>query len=122
MKLLRFGPTGQEKPGMLDASGNLRSLEGVVPDIGGHTLTSDGMQSLRSVDPESLPLVEGTPRIGPCVSGVGKFLCIGLNYSDHAEESGMEVPAEPVLFMKATTAICGPFDEVLIPPGSEKTD
>ncbi|MGA1015091.1 MAG: fumarylacetoacetate hydrolase family protein [Limisphaerales bacterium] len=122
MKLLRFGPLGQEKPGILDAAGNLRSLEGVVPDIGGAVLTAEGMQSLKGLDPESLPRVEGRPRIGPCVAGVGKFLCIGLNYSDHAEESGMEVPAEPVLFMKATTAICGPFDEVLIPPGSEKTD
>ena len=99
MKLLRFGPIGQEKPGILDAAGNLRSLEGVVPDIGGAVLTSEGMQSLKGLDPESLPRVEGRPRIGPCVAGVGKFLCIGLNYSDHAEESGMEVPAEPVLFM-----------------------
>ncbi len=107
---------------MLDADGNLRSLENVIGDLSGAALTNAGLHQLRGIDPTTLPKVEGSPRIGACVGQVSKFLCIGLNYSDHAEESGMEVPAEPVLFMKATSAICGPFDEVLIPPGSEKTD
>lgn len=122
MKLLRFGEVGQEKPGMLDADGNLRSLVNVIDDLSGATLTRAGLDQLKNIDPTTLPQVEGAPRIGACVGEVSKFMCIGLNYSDHAEESGMEVPAEPVLFMKATSAICGPFDDVLIPPGSEKTD
>lgn len=122
MKLLRFGELGQEKPGMLDADGNLRSLANVIDDLSGSTLTRAGLEQLKNIDPTTLPQVEGDPRIGACVGEVSKFMCIGLNYSDHAEESGMEVPAEPVLFMKATSAICGPFDDVLIPPGSEKTD
>lgn len=122
MKLLRFGEVGQEKPGILDADGNLRSLENVIGDLSGAALTNAGIDQLKGIDPTTLPKVEGNPRIGACVGEVSKFLCIGLNYSDHAEESGMEVPAEPVLFMKATSAICGPFDDVLIPPGSEKTD
>ena len=122
MKLLRFGELGQEKPGMLDADGNLRSLASVIDDLSGATLTRAGLDQLKNIDPTTLPQVEGAPRIGACVGEVSKFMCIGLNYSDHAEESGMEVPAEPVLFMKATSAICGPFDDVLIPPGSEKTD
>ncbi|MDA7524917.1 fumarylacetoacetate hydrolase family protein [Verrucomicrobia bacterium] len=122
MKLLRFGELGQEKPGMLDADGNLRSLANVIDDLSGATLTRAGLDQLKNIDPTTLPQVEGDPRIGACVGEVSKFMCIGLNYSDHAEESGMEVPAEPVLFMKATSAICGPFDDVLIPPGSEKTD
>ena len=122
MKLLRFGEVGNEKPGILDSEGNIRSLERVIYDLSGDALTSSSLEKLKTVDPLKLPLVEGTPRIAACVGNVGKFLCIGLNYSDHAEESGMEVPAEPVLFMKATSAVCGPFDDVLIPPGSEKTD
>lgn len=122
MKLLRFGDVGNEKPGILDADGKIRSLENVLYDLSGDALTSSGIEKLKTVDPLKLPLVDGEPRIGPCVGHTSKFLCIGLNYSDHAEESGMEVPAEPVLFMKATSAICGPFDDVLIPPGSEKTD
>jgi 2-keto-4-pentenoate hydratase/2-oxohepta-3-ene-1,7-dioic acid hydratase in catechol pathway len=122
MKLLRFGELGQEKPGMLDADGNLRSLANVIDDLSGAALTRAGLDQLKNIDPTTLPQVEGEPRIGACVGEVSKFMCIGLNYSDHAEESGMEVPAEPVLFMKATSAICGPFDDVLIPPGSEKTD
>lgn len=122
MKLLRFGEVGNEKPGILDSEGNIRSLERVIYDLSGDALTSSSLDKLKTVDPLKLPLVEGNPRIAACVGNVGKFLCIGLNYSDHAEESGMEVPAEPVLFMKATSAICGPFDDVLIPPGSEKTD
>ena len=120
MKLLRYGPRGAEKPGMLDADGALRDLSAHVPDIAGDVLGDLGR--LAEIDPASLPLVEGAPRLGACVGGTGKFMCIGLNYADHAAESGMEVPSEPVLFMKATSAICGPNDPIIIPRGSEKTD
>jgi 2-keto-4-pentenoate hydratase/2-oxohepta-3-ene-1,7-dioic acid hydratase in catechol pathway len=119
MKLLRYGPAGAEKPGILDGAGRIRDLSGVVADIGGEVLTR--LDSLR-VDVEALPLVEGSPRLGPCVGGTGKFICIGLNYSDHAAETGAKVPPEPIIFMKATSAICGPNDPILIPRGSEKTD
>ena len=122
MKLLRYGPHGAEKPGLLDASGQLRDLSAVVADIAGDTLTPEGLQRLRALDPATLPAVPGTPRIGPCVGRVGKFVCIGLNYSDHAAETGAQVPAEPVVFNKWTSAICGPDDEVRIPRGSRKTD
>jgi 2-keto-4-pentenoate hydratase/2-oxohepta-3-ene-1,7-dioic acid hydratase in catechol pathway len=122
MKLLRFGNYGEEKPGVLDSSGKIRDLSGVIGEIGGASLSPDSIAKLRSVDLHSLPLVDGSPRLGPCVGAVGKFLCIGLNYSDHAAESGMVLPAEPVLFMKATSAICGPNDDVVMPKGSEKTD
>jgi 2-keto-4-pentenoate hydratase/2-oxohepta-3-ene-1,7-dioic acid hydratase in catechol pathway len=122
MKLLRYGSRGQEKPGLLDAQGRIRSLEGVVPDIAGQVLTPEGIAALRGVDPNSLPLVEGAVRIGPCVAGTGKFICIGLNYSDHAAETGATVPPEPIIFMKATSAICGPNDDVEIPRNSAKTD
>ncbi len=122
MKLLRYGNFGQERPAILDAQGNLRDLTHIIPDVAGPALSSDSLDKLRRLDPASLPLVSGTPRIGPCVGRVGKFLCIGLNYSDHAAESGMAVPAEPVLFMKATSAICGPYDDVIMPRGSQKTD
>ncbi|MDF1585097.1 fumarylacetoacetate hydrolase family protein [Marinimicrococcus flavescens] len=122
MKLLRFGDVGNEKPGMLDADGKLRDLSGVVGDIDGSTITPEGLASLAKVDPASLPVVDGSPRLGPCVGRIGKFICIGLNYSDHAAESGMDVPPEPVVFLKATSAICGPNDDVRIPRGSEKTD
>jgi 2,4-didehydro-3-deoxy-L-rhamnonate hydrolase len=107
---------------MLDADGALRDLSGLVNDIAGAALLPASIDRLREIDAKSLPLVGGTPRIGACVGGVGKFVCIGLNYSDHAAESGMAVPKEPVVFMKATSCICGPFDEVMIPRGSEKTD
>ncbi len=120
MKLLRYGPQGQEKPGLLDAKGQIRDLSAHVADVGGAALTD--LDRLRALDPESLPLVQGTPRIGPCVSGTGKFICIGLNYADHAAESGLKVPPEPIIFMKATSAICGPDDPILIPRGSVKTD
>jgi len=120
MKLLRYGPPGAEKPGMLDADGGLRDLSGHVDDIGGAVL--EDLAALKSIDPSSLPKVGGAPRLGPCVAGVGKFMCIGLNYSDHAAEAGLDVPQEPILFMKATSAIVGPNDDVLIPRGSEKTD
>jgi 2-keto-4-pentenoate hydratase/2-oxohepta-3-ene-1,7-dioic acid hydratase in catechol pathway len=122
MKLLRFGNRGVEKPGALDSEGNIRELSGVVADIAGAALLPDSLARLRQINLNTLPLVEGSPRIGPCVGSVGKFLCIGLNYSDHAAESGMAVPTEPVLFMKATSAICGPNDDVVIPQGSQKTD
>ena len=122
MKLLRFGEPGAERPGMLDAEGRIRDLSGVVADIAGATLIPDGLARLAAIDPATLPLVAGNPRIGPCVGTVGKFVCIGLNYSDHAAESGLPVPSEPVVFMKATSAIIGPNDPVEIPRGSEKTD
>ncbi|MGE4612198.1 MAG: fumarylacetoacetate hydrolase family protein [Paracoccaceae bacterium] len=122
MKLLRFGPTGSEKPGIVDADGKVRDLSGIVADIGGETLAPEKLAQLAALDLASLPLAEDTDRLGPCVSGTGKFICIGLNYADHAAESGMEVPPEPVIFMKATSAICGPNDPVIIPRGSEKTD
>jgi 2-keto-4-pentenoate hydratase/2-oxohepta-3-ene-1,7-dioic acid hydratase in catechol pathway len=122
MKLLRFGASGAERPGILDWEGRIRSLAGVVPDIGGDTLLPAELERLRALDVEALPIVDGKPRLGPCVSGVGKFVCIGLNYADHAAESGLKVPPEPVIFMKATSAICGPDDSVEIPRGSEKTD
>jgi len=122
MKLLRFGNRGQEKPGALDSEGQIRDLSGVVADIAGAALLPDSLEGLRQIDLHTLPLVAGSPRLGPCIGSVGKFLCIGLNYSDHAAESSMAVPAEPVLFMKATSAICGPNDNVVIPRGSQKTD
>ena len=121
MKLLRYGAPGNEHPGMLDDQGTVRSLAEFLPDINGVNLSDESLDRLRQVDVKTLPEV-GQVRLGPCVSGVGKFICIGLNYSDHAAESGMEVPKEPVVFMKATSAICGPNDQVVIPRGSEKTD
>ena len=122
MKLLRIGNQGEERPAIVDVDGGLRDLSGVVGDIAGANLSPESLERLRKINPKELPLIAGTPRIGACVGGVGKFICIGLNYSDHAAESGMAVPAEPVVFMKATSAICGPFDDVIIPRGSEKTD
>ncbi len=122
MKLLRYGDRGQEKPGMLDGDGALRDLSGQVHDLAGEVLTPAGLDRLRALDPASLPKVEGSPRIGPCVAQVGKFVCIGLNYADHAAESGLDVPPEPVVFFKATSAIQGPDDPIEIPRGSEKTD
>lgn len=122
MKLLRFGPQGQEKPGLLDATGTLRDLSGIVDDIAGNVLSDASLARLREVDPATLPAVSGQPRIGPCVGRVGKFICIGLNYADHAAESGLPVPSEPVVFNKWTSAICGPNDDIEIPRGSVKTD
>ena len=122
MKLLRYGAPGAEKPAILDADGAIRDLSGHVSDIGGKDIDPAALAALAKLDPASLPLVTGTPRIGPCVAGTRKFICIGLNYADHAAESGMAVPPEPVVFMKATSAIVGPNDDVLIPRGSEKTD
>jgi 2,4-didehydro-3-deoxy-L-rhamnonate hydrolase len=122
MKLVRFGNIGEERPAIVDADGALRDLSGVVGDIAGRTLLPESIAKLRAINPKELPLVAGTPRIGACVGNVGKFICIGLNYSDHAAESGMAVPVEPVIFMKATSAVCGPYDDVIIPRGSKKTD
>jgi 2-keto-4-pentenoate hydratase/2-oxohepta-3-ene-1,7-dioic acid hydratase in catechol pathway len=122
MKLLRYGPAGQEKPGLLDAEGRIRDLSGAVPDIAGEALTPAGIARLKGLDPATLPVVTGNPRLGPCVTGTGKFVCIGLNYSDHAAETGATVPPEPIIFMKATSAIVGPNDDVEIPRNSEKTD
>lgn len=122
MKLLRYGPIGAEKPGLLGANGTIRDLSGVVKDISGATLSDDGLARIAGADPEKLPEVPADTRIGACVAGTGKFICIGLNYSDHAAESGMEVPPEPVVFMKATSAICGPNDPIILPRGSEHTD
>ena len=122
MKLLRFGPAGAEKPGMLDDAGVLRDLSGVVDDIAGDVLSDAGLAKLRALDPETLPAVTGDPRLGPCVGDIGKFCCIGLNYSDHAKESGLPEPDHPILFMKANSAIVGPNDDVVMPRGSTKTD
>lgn len=122
MKLLRYGEPGAEKPGILDANGQIRDLSAHVGDIGGRWLAPEGLAAIAALPLDSLPIVSGTPRLGPCVTGTGKFICIGLNYSDHAAETGASVPSEPVIFMKATSAIQGPNDAVEIPRGSEKTD
>ncbi|MBA1376461.1 ureidoglycolate lyase [Pseudomonas brassicacearum] len=122
MKLLRYGEKGSEKPGLLDDDHQIRDLSGHVPDIAGNVLGPEGLAKLAAIDPRSLPVVAGQPRIGPCVGQVGKFICIGLNYADHAAESNMEVPKEPIIFNKWTSAICGPNDDIQIPRGSLKTD
>jgi 2-keto-4-pentenoate hydratase/2-oxohepta-3-ene-1,7-dioic acid hydratase in catechol pathway len=122
MKLLRHGPAGSEKPGLLAEDGTIRDLSAHVADIGGDVLSDAGLAPLRDLDVSSLPEVPADTRLGPCVAGTGKFICIGLNYADHAAESGMAVPPEPVIFMKATSAICGPNDPILIPRTSQKTD
>ncbi len=122
MKLLRYGRPGAELPGLLDAEGKLRDLSNHVSDISGAALSEESLDRLRAIEVSTLPLVSGQPRLGPCVGSVGKFICIGLNYSDHAAESGMAVPSEPVVFMKATSSIMGPDDDVVIPKGSFKTD
>jgi 2-keto-4-pentenoate hydratase/2-oxohepta-3-ene-1,7-dioic acid hydratase in catechol pathway len=122
MKLLRFGNPGAEKPALLDSEGRPRDLSAVLTDIAGSSLLPESLDKLRQLNPATLPLVSGSPRLGPCVGSVGKFIGIGLNYSDHAAESGMAVPAEPVVFMKATSSICGPNDNVVIPRDAKKTD
>lgn len=122
MKLLRWGPVGQERPGIVDGAGIARDLTGLVPDIGGAVLGDAGLDMLRALDATRLPKVPDGARIGACVAGTGKVVCIGLNYSDHAAETGMPVPPEPIIFMKATSALCGPDDPILIPKGSERTD
>ena len=122
MKLVRYGATGQEKPGMIDADGTLRDLSAHVADITGATLGDDSIAKLRALDPATLPAVEGSPRMGACVGDIGKFMCIGLNYADHAAETGADIPEHPILFMKANSAITGPNDDVVMPRGSVKTD
>jgi len=122
MKLLRYGESGREKPGMLDAQGRIRDLSSIVDDIALDALSAQGLARLRAIDPASLPLVEETVRYGACVARVGKFICIGLNYADHAAETGAAIPEEPIIFLKATSAICGPNDKVLKPRGSTKLD
>ena len=122
MKLLRYGPRGQEKPGLLDANGRIRDLSGVVADITPDQLWGEGLAALKAIDPERLPLVEGQPRYGVPVNGVRKFIAIGLNFADHAEESNLPIPSEPVVFAKAVSCLQGPNDTVVIPRGSEKTD
>jgi len=126
MKLLRYGAPGAEKPGLLDASGRVRDLSSVVSDIEGDTLRPAGLRALHALDPETLPLVAGTPqddlRLGACVGGIGKFVCIGLNYADHAQEAGMAIPEEPIIFNKWTSAVIGPNDDIQVPRGSVKTD
>ncbi len=122
MKLLRYGDPGAEKPGMIDAKGQVRDLSGIVRDIDGAAISPAGLAKLAALDPTSLPLVQGQHRIGPCVARPLNFVCIGLNYADHAAESNMPVPKEPVVFLKSLSAYCGPNDDVMIPRGSHKTD
>jgi len=122
MKLVRYGAVGQEKPGMVDANGTLRDLSAHVADFTGETIGDDSIAKLRALDPASLPAVDGNPRMGSCVGNIGKFMCIGLNYADHAAETGADIPEHPILFMKANSAITGPNDDVVMPRGSTKTD
>jgi 2-keto-4-pentenoate hydratase/2-oxohepta-3-ene-1,7-dioic acid hydratase in catechol pathway len=122
MKLLRYGESGQERPAALDSNGQIRDLSDIVEDLAGDALLPESFDRLKHLDLSRLPLVNGQPRIGSCVGRVGKFICIGLNYADHAAEAGVAVPSEPVIFMKATSAISGPDDDIMIPRGSEKTD
>ena len=122
MKLVRYGAVGQEKPGMVDANGTLRDLSAHVADFTGETIGDDTIAKLRALDPTSLPAVDGNPRMGSCVGNIGKFMCIGLNYADHAAETGADIPEHPILFMKANSAITGPNDDVVMPRGSTKTD
>ena len=122
MKLLRHGPDGAEKPGLLHSDGTIRDLSGLVPDIGGAVISDVGLAMLRGLDAATLPVIDAKTRLGPCVAGTGKFICIGLNYSDHAAETGAKVPPEPIIFMKATSAIVGCNDPIIIPRTSVKTD
>jgi len=122
MKLVRYGAPGREKPGMLDAQGRIRDLSKIVPDIAGDVLSPKGLAKLRKLKPDKLPLVRGNPRIGPCVGKVGNFIAIGFNYTDHAKESGVPLPQEPLIFNKAPSCICGPNDDTMIPQGSTKLD
>lgn len=122
MKLVRYGTPGNEQPGLLDAEGQIRNLSGIVGDVAGLALEPDSLDRIARIDPQTLPRVDGNPRLGPCVGSVSKLVCVGLNYSDHAAEAGQPVPPEPILFQKATTCIVGPNDDVMLPRGSEKTD
>jgi len=122
MKLVRFGDAGKEKPGMVDSDGNIRDLSGQITDINGASLSKKSLAALATIDPESLPVIEKTVRIGACVADIGKFMCIGLNYSDHAAETGADIPEHPILFMKATSAVVGPNDTVMLPRDSMESD
>ncbi|MEE3292445.1 MAG: fumarylacetoacetate hydrolase family protein [Pseudomonadota bacterium] len=122
MKLLRFGSPGKEKPGLLDQEGSIRDLSSVINDINGETLSPRSIEQLSGIEPESLPIVTSEPRLGTCVGNIGKLVCIGLNYSDHAKESGMAIPTDPIVFMKAISAVTGPNDNIELIRGSEKTD
>ena len=122
MKLLRYGEFGKERPGVLDKDGQIRDLSGHIEDISGSVLNANSINKLKEINVENLPAVEGTPRLGTCVSGFGKFMCIGLNYADHAAETGADIPEYPILFMKANSAIVGPNDDVVMPRGSTNTD
>ena len=122
MKLLRYGPKGKEKPGLLDSEGRIRDLSGLIDDVTGDTISPKSLARIRKAKPESLPLVRGKPRIGACIANPQKFIAIGLNYSDHAAESGLQVPPEPVVFTKQVSCLSGPFDDVTIPPKSKKSD
>ena len=122
MKLLRYGQPGAEKPGILDSDGVIRDLSGVIPDVAGAAISPEGLAKLSKLDLKTLPKVDGNPRLGACVGSVGKFICIGLNFADHAAESNLPVPTEPVVFLKANSAICGPYDDVLKPRGATKMD
>lgn len=122
MKLLRYGKSGQEKPGLLDPEGNVRDLSGIIGDINGKTLSPEGIAKINDLDTSALPVVGEPGRIGPCVGNVGKFVCIGLNYADHAEEAGMPIPPEPIMFSKTTSSICGPNDDIIKPRTSTKLD
>ena len=122
MKLLRYGPKGKEKPGLLDKDGKIRDLSATIADVNPETLAPAALDRLRKLDPASLPLVSGTPRLGPCLTQIPKIVCVGLNYTDHAKETGAAIPKEPILFMKATSSLSGPNDDVMLPKGSEKTD
>lgn len=122
MKLLRYGPAGEEKPALLASDGTVRDLSGIIQDVDGACVTPDGLRQIAERDPKTLPVVAQVERIGPCLKGVGKFICIGLNYIDHARETGNQAPSEPVVFMKATSAIVGPNDNIVQPRGSTKLD
>jgi 2-keto-4-pentenoate hydratase/2-oxohepta-3-ene-1,7-dioic acid hydratase in catechol pathway len=122
MKLLRYGPKGQEKPGLLDSAGKIRDLSATIADVNPEALAPAALDKLRKLDPASLPLVSGAPRLGPCLTQIPKIVCVGLNYTDHAKETGAAIPKEPILFMKATSSLNGPNDDVMLPRGSEKSD
>jgi len=122
MRLVRYGEIGQEKPGLIDAAGVLRDLSGHIADIDASAIDDAGLDRLRGLDPASLPAIDGSSRLGPCISGVGKFICIGLNFHDHARETGLPIPAHPIVFMKATSSINGPDDDIIMPRGSTKSD
>ena len=122
MKLVRYGDVGSEKPGMIDADGVLRDLSGEISNVNGSVLGDAALDKLRALDPAALPVVDGSPRMGACVGDIGKYMCIGLNYRDHAEEQGLPIPEHPILFMKANSAIVGPDDDVILPRGSVKGD